>query len=60
VRLGDDAKASKVYEGVQAMTADDLAEAIYWSATLPQRVNINRLELMPVQQTFSSPKIHRE
>jgi 3-hydroxy acid dehydrogenase/malonic semialdehyde reductase len=60
VRLGDDAKARKVYEGVEAMTADDIAEAIYWSATLPPRVNINRLELMPVQQTFSALKIHRE
>jgi 3-hydroxy acid dehydrogenase/malonic semialdehyde reductase len=60
VRLGDDAKASQVYEGIQAMSADNIAEAIYWSASLPSNMSINRLELMPVQQTFSSPRFNRE
>jgi 3-hydroxy acid dehydrogenase/malonic semialdehyde reductase len=60
VRLGDDDKAGKVYEGINAMSADDIAEAIYWSASLPSHVSINRLELMPVQQGFSSPQFHRE
>jgi 3-hydroxy acid dehydrogenase/malonic semialdehyde reductase len=60
VRLGDDDKAGKVYEGIHAMSADDIAEAIYWSASLPSHVSINRLELMPVQQGFSSPQFHRE
>lgn len=56
---GDDEKAGKVYSEVQALSADDVAEAIYWSATLPSHVNINILELMPVQQAFSAPKFHR-
>lgn len=56
---GDDAKAEKVYEGVHALSADDIAEAIYWSATLPAHMNINALEVMPVQQSFAGTTIHR-
>jgi 3-hydroxy acid dehydrogenase/malonic semialdehyde reductase len=56
---GDDDKASKVYSGVKALSADDVAEAIYWSATLPSHMNINALELMPVQQAFNAFNVHR-
>ena len=56
---GDDEKAQKVYSGVQFLSADDIAEAVYWSATLPAHMNINVLEVMPVQQTFNALSIHR-
>ena len=56
---GDDAKAEKVYTGVHALRADDVAETIYWSATLPSHMNINVLEVMPVQQAFNPFNIHR-
>jgi 3-hydroxy acid dehydrogenase/malonic semialdehyde reductase len=56
---GDDAKAEKVYEGIHALSADDIAEAIYWSATLPAHMNINALEIMPVQQSFAGTIFHR-
>ena len=56
---GDDEKAQKVYSGVQFLSADDIAEAVYWSATLPAHMNINVLEVMPVQQTFNALNIHR-
>lgn len=56
---GDDARAEKVYEGVHALSADDIAEAIYWSATLPTHMNVNALEVMPVQQSFAGTTIHR-
>jgi 3-hydroxy acid dehydrogenase/malonic semialdehyde reductase len=56
---GDDAKAEKVYEGVQALSPHDIAEAIYWTVTLPSHVNINVLEIMPVQQSFAGTVIHR-
>jgi hypothetical protein len=32
---------------------------VYWVATLPPRVNINRLEMMPVYQSFAPLAIHR-
>jgi len=56
---GDDAKAGKVYTGVKALSADDVAETIYWSATLPSHMNINVLEVMPVQQAFNAFNVHR-
>lgn len=59
VRLGDDEMAKKVYEGIHAMSPDDLAESIYWATSLPSNVNINRLEMMPVQQSFSRPTFTR-
>ena len=56
---GDDAKAEKVYEGVAALSSDDVAEAIFWSATLPAHMNINAVEIMPIQQSFAGTTIHR-
>jgi 3-hydroxy acid dehydrogenase/malonic semialdehyde reductase len=56
---GDDEKVQKVYSGVQSLSADDIAEAVYWTATLPAYMNINVLEVMPVQQSFNPLNIHR-
>lgn len=56
---GDDGRAAKVYEGVEALTADDVADAVFWVATRPARVNINLVELMPVSQAFGPLAIHR-
>ncbi len=49
---GDKAKAAAVYEGTQPLTADDVAEAIHWTANLPAHVNINLIQMMPVCQAF--------
>lgn len=49
---GDADKAGQPYKGIDALNADDIAETIFWSATLPRRVNINRLQVMPVMQSF--------
>lgn len=57
---GDDASAAKVYEGTQALTADDVAEAAYWAATLPAHVNINQIEMMPTCQGFSPFNVKRK
>ncbi len=56
---GDDEKVEKIYSGVQFLSADDIAETVYWSATLPAHMNINVLEVMPVQQSFNAFNIHR-
>ncbi len=49
---GDQARADAVYEGVDALTADDIADAICWMATRPAHVNIDRLTIRPrVQPT---------
>jgi 3-hydroxy acid dehydrogenase/malonic semialdehyde reductase len=59
VRLKDDAAAAKVYEGTEPLTADDIAEAAYWIATLPRHVNINYVEMMPACQAFNGMNIKR-
>ncbi|MDR0218743.1 MAG: bifunctional NADP-dependent 3-hydroxy acid dehydrogenase/3-hydroxypropionate dehydrogenase YdfG [Enterobacteriaceae bacterium] len=56
---GDDEKVNKTYQGADALTPDDIAEAVFWVANLPARVNINTLEMMPVCQTFAGLSIHR-
>jgi len=57
---GDQAKADKVYEGTTPLTAEDVAESVYWAASQPEHVNINVIELMPVVQSFSALQIYRE
>jgi len=48
---GDSQKAAKVYEGVEKpLTAEDIAESIYWTASLPDHVNIDLLVVRPVAQ----------
>lgn len=48
---GDTAKAAKVYEGVESpLTAEDIAESIYWSTSVPAHVNIDSMVIRPVAQ----------
>jgi len=57
---GDTAKADAVYAGMQPLTPDDIAESIYWAATLPPHVNVNTIELMPTAQSFAPFQVARE
>ena len=57
---GDAAKADAVYAGMQPLTPDDVAESIYWAATLPPHVNVNTIELMPTAQSFAPFQVARE
>jgi hypothetical protein len=47
---GDEEKAKSVYKGIDALTADDIADTIYYCATLPAHVCINDLVITPTQQ----------
>jgi len=49
---GDDAKAAAVYEGADALTAEDVADTVHWVTTRPAHVNVNSVQLMPVSQAF--------
>ena len=40
---GDSAKAAKVYEGVEPLTADDIAETLVWVASRPAHVCIDEM-----------------
>jgi 3-hydroxy acid dehydrogenase/malonic semialdehyde reductase len=57
---GDESKAAAVYEGMKPLSADDIADVIVWVALRPAHVNINQIELMPVEQTWSPFAVHRE
>ncbi|RZQ63335.1 SDR family oxidoreductase [Amycolatopsis suaedae] len=57
---GDESKADTVYSGMQPLSADDVAEAVYWANTQPAHVNVNTIELMPVAQSFAAFQVHRE
>lgn len=56
---GDKDKAQAVYNGVQALSADDVAETIEWVMTRPSHVNINVISLMPTQQAFGPFAVNR-
>jgi 3-hydroxy acid dehydrogenase/malonic semialdehyde reductase len=58
VRLGDEQKAKKVYEGWQPLTAQDVADAIVWVATRPPHVNIAEVVMTATAQASLS-KVHK-
>ena len=47
---GDAARASKVYEGMTPLTANDVADCIAWAATRPSHVNIDSIVVKPRDQ----------
>jgi 3-hydroxy acid dehydrogenase / malonic semialdehyde reductase len=47
---GDKEKANNVYKGIDALTAGDIADAIYYCATRPPHVCINDMVITPTQQ----------
>ncbi len=57
---GDQQKADSVYKGIDPLTGDDIAEAVWWSISQPAHVNISRIELMPTCQSFAPLALHRE
>jgi len=56
---GDQAASDALYQGAQPITDADIADTLYWIATLPPHLNVNRLELMPVSQSFAGFQIAR-
>ena len=60
VRTGwDQAASDSLYANMDPMTGEDIAETIWWVATLPPHLNINTLELMPVNQSWAGFAVHR-
>jgi len=57
---GDQAASDRLYTGANPMTAEDIAESIFYVATLPPHLNINRLEIMPVTQSFAGFQVARD
>ncbi len=60
VRTGSQEASDKLYGGANPMTAEDIAAMILWVAQLPPHLNINIMEMMPVNQSFAGFAVHRE
>ncbi|NBB25537.1 SDR family NAD(P)-dependent oxidoreductase [Porphyrobacter sp. SLTP] len=60
VRTGSQQASDDLYRGVNPMTGQDIADTILWIANLPPHLNINRIELMPVNQDFAGFRVARD
>lgn len=56
---GDPERAADPYRGVQPLTPADIAEAVWWAVSLPDHVNINRIEVMPTMQAPGPLRVAR-
>jgi len=59
VRTGSQEASDTLYGGADPMTAEDIAGMILWVAQLPPHLNINVMEMMPVNQSFAGFAVHR-
>ncbi|MGM8939519.1 SDR family NAD(P)-dependent oxidoreductase [Psychrobacter glaciei] len=57
---GDDDKAAQVYDGFKTMTGDDIGDILLWLIESPAHINVNRLEVMPVAQTYNGLTIAKK
>ena len=57
---GDDDKAAEVYDGFKNMTGDDIGDILLWLIESPAHINVNRLEVMPVAQTYNGLTIAKQ
>ena len=56
---GDKQAASKVYEGFTPLSGHDVAELVYYTASLPEHVNINDVIIVPTAQA-NTTHLHRK
>ncbi|TVP46968.1 MAG: SDR family NAD(P)-dependent oxidoreductase [Halomonas sp.] len=57
---GNQEASDALYRGTTPLQAEDIAEQLFYLATLPPHININRLEIMPVRQAWSAFAIDRD
>jgi 3-hydroxy acid dehydrogenase/malonic semialdehyde reductase len=57
---GDRQRAGAVYQGLEPLRPEDIAETVRWSLAQPPHVNIDRIEVMPVMQAPAGLAVHRE
>jgi NADP-dependent 3-hydroxy acid dehydrogenase YdfG len=59
VRLGgDEAAASRVYEGMTPLRAEDVAECVRWAVSRPAHVNVDEIVVRPRDQATAT-EVHR-
>lgn len=57
---GDDERATKLYENVDFIQADDIAHTALWLYQCPKHMNVNAIEIMPVAQSFAALAVTRK
>ncbi|MEM8961217.1 MAG: SDR family NAD(P)-dependent oxidoreductase [Acidobacteriota bacterium] len=55
---GDQERADSVYQGMEPLLAEDIADCIVWAATRPAHVNIDEIVVRPRDQATASA-VHR-
>ncbi len=56
---GDEEKAARVYEGMQPLSAEDVAECIRWALAQPAHVNVDEIVVRPRDQATATD-VHRQ
>ncbi|MEX2783925.1 SDR family oxidoreductase [Streptococcus sp. H49] len=56
---GDNQRVEQLYQGAHAIRPQDIAETVAWISRQPEHLNINRIEIMPVSQSFGPQPVHR-
>ncbi len=56
---GDTARAARVYEGLEALTADDIAHIVLYTASVPEHVQIQEVTVTPNNQATGGV-VHRD
>jgi 3-hydroxy acid dehydrogenase/malonic semialdehyde reductase len=51
---GDEERAKKVYDGMEPLLAQDIADAIWFAVSRPAHVNINDMLIMPTAQASAT------
>ncbi len=57
---GDSDRAASVYEGIDALRAEDIADVIFYCATLPEHVCINDLVITPTSQANATNSVRKK
>ena len=57
--MGDEARAATVYQGLEALQAQDIADAVVYVTSQPRRVQITDMTIMANQQATGFT-IHRD
>jgi len=55
----DKQRAEQVYQSTVALTAQDIADTVFWLVNTPEHVNVTTMEIMPTQQATGALATHR-
>ncbi|MDO4693250.1 MAG: SDR family NAD(P)-dependent oxidoreductase [Eikenella sp.] len=57
---GDGERAAALYENVDYIRAEDIADTVLWLYRRPAHMNVNSIEIMPVAQSFGALPVARK